>query len=81
MIGLDYKNPFLNPFEEFQRFKTHPAIRPFFEAGRRIAYGARALDEGGFPIDAAARFSGRRADRGCRRILSMCRRSRAITPR
>ena len=48
VIGLDYKNPFLNPFEEFQRFKTHPAIRPTFEDGRRIAYGARALSEGGF---------------------------------
>jgi electron-transferring-flavoprotein dehydrogenase len=48
VIGLDYKNPFLNPFEEFQRFKTHPAIRPFFEGGRRVAYGARALNEGGF---------------------------------
>ena len=48
VIGLDYKNPYLNPFEEFQRFKTHPAIRPFFEDGRRVAYGARALNEGGF---------------------------------
>jgi electron-transferring-flavoprotein dehydrogenase len=48
VIGLDYHNPFLNPFEEFQRFKTHPAIRSTFEAGRRIAYGARALNEGGF---------------------------------
>jgi electron-transferring-flavoprotein dehydrogenase len=48
VIGLDYGNPFLNPFEEFQRFKTHPAVRPFFEGGRRIAYGARALNEGGF---------------------------------
>src|SRR5215468_8746422 len=48
VIGLDYKNPFLSPFEEFQRFKTHPAIRPFFDGGRRIAYGARALNEGGF---------------------------------
>jgi electron-transferring-flavoprotein dehydrogenase len=48
VIGLDYKNPFLNPFEEFQRFKTHRAIRAFFEGGRRIAYGARALNEGGF---------------------------------
>ncbi len=47
VIGLDYKNPYLNPFEEFQRFKTHPAIRGFFEGGRRIAYGARALNEGG----------------------------------
>jgi electron-transferring-flavoprotein dehydrogenase len=48
VIGLDYRNPFLNPFEEFQRFKTHPAIRSFFEGGRRISYGARALNEGGF---------------------------------
>jgi electron-transferring-flavoprotein dehydrogenase len=48
VIGLDYRNPFLSPFEEFQRFKTHPAIRPFFEGGRRVAYGARALNEGGF---------------------------------
>jgi len=48
VIGLDYKNPFLSPFEEFQRFKTHPAIRPVFEGGQRIAYGARALNEGGF---------------------------------
>jgi electron-transferring-flavoprotein dehydrogenase len=48
VIGLDYKNPYLSPFEEFQRFKTHPSIRPFFEGGRRIAYGARALNEGGF---------------------------------
>jgi electron-transferring-flavoprotein dehydrogenase len=48
VVGLDYQNPYLNPFEEFQRFKTHPAIRATFEAGRRIAYGARALSEGGF---------------------------------
>jgi electron-transferring-flavoprotein dehydrogenase len=48
VVGLDYRNPFLSPFEEFQRFKTHPAIRPFFKDGRRIAYGARALNEGGF---------------------------------
>jgi len=48
VVGLDYTNPFLSPFEEFQRFKTHPAIRPFFDGGRRIAYGARALNEGGF---------------------------------
>ena len=48
VIGLDYRNPYLSPFEEFQRFKTHPAIRPTFEQGRRISYGARALSEGGF---------------------------------
>lgn len=47
VVGLDYKNPWLSPFEEFQRYKTHPAIRGFFEGGRRISYGARALSEGG----------------------------------
>jgi electron-transferring-flavoprotein dehydrogenase len=47
VIGLDYQNPYLAPFEEFQRFKTHPAIRATFEGGRRICYGSRALNEGG----------------------------------
>lgn len=48
VVGLDYENPYLSPYEEFQRFKTHPSIKPVFEGGRRIAYGARALSEGGF---------------------------------
>ena len=48
VIGLDYKNPHLSPFEEFQRFKTHPKVREVFEGGRRVSYGARALNEGGF---------------------------------
>ena len=48
VVGLDYRNPHLDPFAEFQRFKTHPAIRPMLEGGRRIAYGARALAEGGW---------------------------------
>ncbi|SBP88921.1 electron transfer flavoprotein-ubiquinone oxidoreductase [Thiomonas delicata] len=47
VVGLDYRNPWLSPFEEFQRFKTHPAIRPIFEGGRRLGYGARALTAGG----------------------------------
>ena len=47
VVHLDYENPYLAPFEEFQRFKTHPAIRPFFEGGKRLAYGARAISEGG----------------------------------
>ena len=47
VIGLDYRNPWLSPFEEMQRFKTHPDIRRHFEGGRRISYGARALNEGG----------------------------------
>lgn len=45
---LNYKNPYLYPFEEFQRFKTHPAIRDTFEGAKRIAYGARAITEGGY---------------------------------
>ncbi|HET6606332.1 MAG TPA: electron transfer flavoprotein-ubiquinone oxidoreductase [Rhodopila sp.] len=48
VIGLDYRNPWLSPFDEMQRFKTHPDVRKHFEGGRRIAYGARALNEGGF---------------------------------
>jgi electron-transferring-flavoprotein dehydrogenase len=47
VVGLDYRNPHLSPYEEFQRFKTHPTIRKFFEGGKRISYGARALNEGG----------------------------------
>ncbi|PWV63391.1 electron transfer flavoprotein-ubiquinone oxidoreductase [Plasticicumulans acidivorans] len=47
VVGLDYQNPWLSPFDEFQRFKTHPDIRSTFEGGRRLAYGARALNEGG----------------------------------
>ncbi len=48
IVGLDYENPYLSPFDEMQRFKTHPAIRPLFDGARRIAFGARALNEGGF---------------------------------
>ena len=48
VVGLDYSNPHLSPFEEFQRFKTHPKVRDVFEGGRRVSYGARALNEGGF---------------------------------
>ena len=44
---LDYENPYLSPYDEMQRFKTHPAIRPMLEGGRRVAYGARAINEGG----------------------------------
>jgi len=47
VIGLDYSNPHLSPFEEFQRFKTHPSVRAVLEGGRRVAYGARAINEGG----------------------------------
>ncbi len=48
IIGLDYENTYLDPFEELQRFKHHPAIKPLLEGGRRIEYGARAINEGGF---------------------------------
>ncbi|MSO69186.1 MAG: electron transfer flavoprotein-ubiquinone oxidoreductase [Alphaproteobacteria bacterium] len=48
VVALDYQNPYLSPFDEFQRFKTHPAIRPTFEGGKRIVYGARAINEGGW---------------------------------
>lgn len=47
VVGLAYENPYLSPFDEFQRYKTHPSIRGFFEGGKRLAYGARALTAGG----------------------------------
>ncbi|HQT63257.1 MAG: electron transfer flavoprotein-ubiquinone oxidoreductase [Acidocella sp. 20-57-95] len=47
VVGLDYTNTFLSPFNEMQRFKTHPEIAPYFEGAKRISYGARALNEGG----------------------------------
>jgi electron-transferring-flavoprotein dehydrogenase len=48
VIGLDYQNPYLNPYEEFQRFKLHPKVKYLFENAKRISYGARALNEGGY---------------------------------
>ncbi|MFD1695232.1 electron transfer flavoprotein-ubiquinone oxidoreductase [Roseibium aestuarii] len=48
VVHLNYQNPYLSPFEEFQRYKTHPAIRSTFEGGKRISYGARAITEGGY---------------------------------
>lgn len=47
VVGLGYENPYLSPFEEFQRYKTHPSIRSFFEGGKRLSYGARAITAGG----------------------------------
>src|SRR5205814_7162880 len=47
VVGLGYSNPFLSPYEEFQRFKTHQAIRQFLEGGKRVCYGARAITAGG----------------------------------
>ena len=48
VIGLDYRNPYMSPFDEMQRFKTHPAVRDTFVGGKRISYGARAISAGGF---------------------------------
>ncbi len=48
VVHLNYKNPWLSPFDEFQRFKQHPSVRPHLEGGRRISYGARAITEGGY---------------------------------
>lgn len=58
VVGLDYQNPHLSPFEEMQRFKTHPSVRPTFEGGRRVSYGARALVEGGFQSMPRVHFPG-----------------------
>ena len=58
VVGLDYQNPYLSPFEEFQRFKHHSAIRHLFENGRRVAYGARALVEGGYQAIPKLTFPG-----------------------
>ncbi|MBX6368403.1 MAG: electron transfer flavoprotein-ubiquinone oxidoreductase [Rhodospirillales bacterium] len=58
VVGLGYENPWLSPFDEFQRFKTHPSIRPVFEGGRRIAYGARAISAGGYQAIPKLEFPG-----------------------
>ena len=58
VIGLDYQNPYLSPYDEFQRFKLHPSIRPTLEGGRCIAYGARALNEGGLQCLPKLHFPG-----------------------
>ncbi len=58
VVHLNYQNPWLSPFEEMQRFKTHPAIRGFFEGGKRLSYGARAINEGGLQSVPALAFPG-----------------------
>lgn len=58
VIGLDYRNPYLNPYEEFQRFKTHPSIYPLLENGKRLEYGARTLVEGGLQSLPKLTFAG-----------------------
>lgn len=58
VVHLNYRNPWLSPFEEFQRFKTHPDIRDTFEGGKRLSYGARALTEGGWQAIPRLAFPG-----------------------
>jgi electron-transferring-flavoprotein dehydrogenase len=58
VVGLGYSNPHLSPFEEFQRWKQHPAIRPILEGGRRVSYGARAINEGGWQSVPTLAFPG-----------------------
>ncbi|VDO24430.1 unnamed protein product [Haemonchus placei] len=58
VVALDYKNTYINPFQEFQRWKTHPSIRKHFEGGKRLGYGARALNEGGFQTVPKLTFPG-----------------------
>lgn len=50
VVGLDYKNPYINPYQEFQRWKTHPSVAKYLEGGTCVSYGARALNEGGFQV-------------------------------
>lgn len=58
VVHLNYANPYIDPYEEFQRFKHHPAIAPVLEGGRRISYGARAITEGGWQSLPTAAFAG-----------------------
>jgi electron-transferring-flavoprotein dehydrogenase len=58
VVHLNYEDPYLSPFEEFQRFKTHPSIAPLFESGKRLAYGARAITEGGYQSVPRLSFAG-----------------------
>ncbi|MEY2943359.1 MAG: hypothetical protein RLY97_1373 [Pseudomonadota bacterium] len=58
VTALDYKNPYVTPFEEFQRWKTHPAIKAILEGGKRVSYGARAINEGGWQSVPQLAFAG-----------------------
>src|SRR6478609_2902355 len=58
VVHLNYDDPYLSPFDEFQRFKTHPSIRALFEGGKRLAYGARAITEGGYQSVPRLTFAG-----------------------
>ncbi len=58
VVGLSYRNPYLFPFEEFQRWKQHPSIRQYLEGGKRVSYGARAINEGGWQAVPKLEFPG-----------------------
>lgn len=58
VVHLNYSDPYLSPFDEFQRFKTHPKVREVFEGGKRLAYGARAITEGGYQSVPRLSFAG-----------------------
>jgi electron-transferring-flavoprotein dehydrogenase len=77
VVHLNYKNPWLSPFEEFQRFKTHPAIAPVFEGGKRLGYGARAISEGGWQSVPKLAFPGG-ALIGCSAGFRQCRPDQGI---
>ena len=80
VVSLGYANPHLDPFAEFQRWKTHPRIRSVLARGKRVAYGARAIDEGRLAISAEARRAGRGARR-LRRGLFERREDQGLAPR
>ena len=58
VVHLNYRDPYLSPFDEFQRFKTHPKVKDLFEGGKRLAYGARAITEGGYQSVPRLSFAG-----------------------
>ena len=81
VVHLNYKNPFLSPFDEFQRFKQHPEVRPFLEGGKRIAYGARAIVRGGRTSRCPSWRSRAACCSATAPASSTCRASRAATTR
>merc|ERR1719394_1622204 len=58
VVGLDYSNPYISPYEEFQRYKTHPKIKEILEGGECVSYGARCINEGGFQAIPKLTFPG-----------------------
>ena len=79
VVHLNYENPWLYPYMEFQRFKHHPLVAEVLKGGKRVAYGARAISEGGWQSVPEAHLPRRRADRRQRPASSTSRGSRATT--